>query len=182
MATETGLRQRIMAKIAYHRRMIEEYSDVLGEAGGAEVPTAEEVAVAPSGGSVPSSAVASTPVSGAVAVLHPEHAESHEPGKTRRGRARRRRKAGLLDNYIRDILGQEPGLTVGDIARRIETRFGDRVKTGQINTYLTKAAAEGHFTKDTTGGPRRTRWSLAGAPAPVEEAPAEEPRRGRRKG
>lgn len=149
MSAEQSLRQKIEAKIASYRIAITELSDLLKDQPGS----------------------APTPRSGSKTAA--TSIKAAEEPTTGRGRSRKRRKAGWMAANVDKVLAETPGLTVGEIAERITSMTGQSVKSGLVNVFVSKSG--GKYAKDTSGGPRRTRWSLAaGAAASAPEAPAAE--------
>jgi hypothetical protein len=161
MSADQSLRQKIESRIAHYRTAIAELSEILKD------HPAPEAAFARAKGTK----AAAAPVS------------SEEP-TTGKGRPRKRRKAGWIGANVNKVLAETPGLTIGEIAERITSVTGQPVKASNLNVFLSKSG--GKYTKDTSGGPRKTKWSLASGSVATPEAPAaeaaEKPKKGRKKG
>lgn len=131
--SEQTLRQKIEARIQQYRTAISELTDLLKEQ--------------PFSAPTPSKAAATV--------------ASEEPN-TGRGRPRKRRAAGWLAGQVKKVLASKPGLTVSEIAEGVSSQSGQKVTSSAINVFLSKGAKAGSYSKDTSAGLRKTKWSLAG--------------------
>jgi hypothetical protein len=191
MGPQDGIRLEIERRLIELRAQVKALSDLLGGEGAAH-PAGPLVGNIGGGGPVPVPGSFGVPVPPTPVVSLPappvSHAHAHTPAAgdgepTGRGRGRKRRKAGWMDDMItRALEGSERGLTVGEIGERIQQLSGQKVKTGQINTHLTKASATGRYVKDVSEGKRKTRWNIGNASAPAEPEPEETKKPRGRKG
>lgn len=165
MAGESSLRAKIESKIEHYRRAINELTDLLGAGHGGD----SDDGLSFESLSVP---VATVSTAEAPARKKPGPKPGSGAGKAVRKR-RKRRPTGATGALIDAALTKKPGSTVGELSEIILADSGDEFKTSVINSFLSRPDHAGKYTKDTSEGPRKTRWSLAGAAAVAKKKKGE---------